>query len=105
MSELLKKLVGCTGFQWDRGNLEKNWIEHKVSYAECEKVFFNQPLIIPDYKHSKEETRYYALGRTNKGRKLFVVFTIRNNLIRIISARDMNQKERRVYDEKENPSI
>jgi len=39
------------------------------------------------------------LGRTNDDRYLFVVFTIRNNKIRVISARDMNRKERRVYRE------
>ena len=70
-------------------------------YLETEELFFNKPLIISvDIKHSIEEKRYYALGITNKQRHLFVVFTIRKELIRIISARDMNKNEREKYYEK-----
>jgi len=91
-------LAECTGFEWDEGNFIKNWGKHGVSYLECEQLFFNQPLITQrDEKHSMNETRYYALGQTDAHRKLFIVFTIRNNLIRVISARDMNRKERKEY--------
>ena len=90
----------CDGFQWDYGNLEKNLYKHKVTNSECEQVFFNQPIIvIDDTKHSEDENRWYLLGRTDQDRFLFVVFTIRKNLIRIISARDMNKKEREIYNE------
>lgn len=66
--------------------------------AECEQVFFNQPLVVAeDVKHSLDELRFYALGRTDTDRRLYVVFTLRGTLIRIISARDMNRKERVVY--------
>lgn len=89
---------GCTGFDWDEGNLKKNWIKHKVSPFECEQIFFNQPLVLTnDAKHSQLELRYYALGRTDADRYLFVVFTVRKKLIRIISARDMNRKEKKAY--------
>ena len=54
-----------TGFQWDEGNRDKNWTKHKVSNSECEEVFCNESLIVPDIKHSEQEQRYYALGRTN----------------------------------------
>jgi hypothetical protein len=88
------------GFQWDSGNSEKNFYKHIVSNSECEQVFFNQPIIVvDDSKHSEDENRFYLLGRTDQGRLLFVVFTIRKNLIRIISARDMNKKEREIYNE------
>lgn len=88
------------GFDWDEGNIEKNWERHKVSYLECEEVFFNQPIIIrEDEVHSGSENRYYVLGKTNDGRDLFIVFTIRNKKIRVISARDMKRKERRLYRE------
>ena len=91
-------LVKCTGFQWDKGNIFKNWEKHSVSILECEQVFFNQPLITQrDDKHSMNEPRYYALGQTDAYRKLFIVFTIRINLIRVISARDMNRKETKEY--------
>ena len=93
-----ENLKDCVGFQWDEGNSEKNWISHQVRKSECEQIFFNQPLILGnDLKHSTFEQRYYALGQTDDGRKLFIVCTIRENRIRIISARDMSKKEREVY--------
>jgi uncharacterized protein len=77
-----------------------------VARLECEQVFFNLPLVVADdEKHSQDETRYYALGQTDRGRKLFLVFTIRNSLIRAISARDMNRNEKRIYDEKEDSEV
>ncbi len=91
-------LSECTGFDWDQGNLEKNWVSHEVSAAECEQIFFNLPLVVTDdLKHSQKENRFYALGQTDTGRLLFLVFTIRRKLIRVISARDMNRKERKAY--------
>lgn len=87
-----------TGFNWDEGNDTKNWAKHKVSQFECEQVFFNQPLIVqPDGAHSGNEARFYALGKTDRGRLLFVVFTIRKNLIRVISARNMTSQEVKEY--------
>ena len=88
------------GFSWDKGNSEKNWLKHKVTKQETEQVFFNRPILVfDDEKHSKNERRFYLLGRTDLDKKLFVVFTTRKNLIRIISARDMNKKEREIYNE------
>jgi len=98
-------LQDCTGFDWDKHNSCKNWDKHLVDMNECEEIFFNQPLIVlNDIKHSKLEKRFYSLGKTDTERKLFVVFTIRNNLICIISARDMAKKEKMRYKnyEKEN---
>jgi uncharacterized DUF497 family protein len=98
-------LQNYTGFEWDKRNLEKNWNKHKVSYLECEQIFFNCPLLLyDDIKHSKEETRMYILGKTDMERLLFVAFTTRNNLIRVISARDMNKKEQVIY-EKSNTNL
>ena len=96
---LLDDVARCTGFDWDEGNLLKNWEKHRVSASECEQIFFNRPLIVaPDEKHSGPEARFYALGHTDAGRRLFVVFTVRRTLIRVISARDMNPRERKEYD-------
>lgn len=95
IGELVRR---CTGFQWDAGNLLKNWERHDVSDGESEQVFFNEPLLLfPDLRHSRQEDRYLALGRTDADRLLIVVFTVRADLIRVISARDMNRKERREY--------
>jgi uncharacterized DUF497 family protein len=88
------------GFDWDEGNLLKNWEKHRVTASECEQVFFNRPLVAGmDPSHSKTEDRYHALGVTDAGRLLFIVFTVRQNKIRVISARDMNRRERKVFDE------
>ncbi len=93
-----KILANCTGFEWDDGNITKNWDKHDVSPGECEQIFFNKPLIVKrDSKHSKFENRYYALGRTNTDRLLFAVFTVRKDKIRIISARDMTIMETKRY--------
>lgn len=101
-----RQLSACSGFEWDEGNFEKNWLEHKVARPECEQIFFNRPLVVADdEKHSQDEVRYYALGQTDKGRRLFWVFTIRGSLIRVISARDMNRAEKRIYDEKEDSEV
>lgn len=94
----LENLKECVGFEWDAGNSEKNWLSHQVTKSESEQIFFNQPLFIEDdEKHSRIEVRYYALGKTDDERKLFIVFTIRKNLIRVISARDMRKKEKKAY--------
>ena len=94
--ELVKQ---CEGFQWDRGNVEKNFLKHQVSPSESEQIFFNQPLIVTgDLGHSQQERRLYALGRTDAGRLLFVSFTVRHKLIRVVSARAMSRQERRIYE-------
>jgi len=95
---VLDDLFRCTGFDWDEGNSGKNWHDHNVSDAESEEVFFNDPLVAgADIAHSQSEPRYFALGRTDSGRLLFVAFTLRKRLIRIISARDMTRKEAKRY--------
>ncbi|MEK7458351.1 MAG: BrnT family toxin [Patescibacteria group bacterium] len=97
----LKEILDlCDGFEWDGGNSTKNWLKHKVSWNEIEDVFFNKPLLLKsDKKHSQIETRYWALGKTNANRGLFMSFTLRGRKIRIISARDQNKKERNVYEQ------
>lgn len=91
-------LAQCTGFEWDTGNAEKNARAHWVGQSESEQVFFNRPVVIaPDLAHSDTEERYAALGKTHADRRLAVVFTIRGTLVRIISARDMSRRDRRLY--------
>jgi uncharacterized DUF497 family protein len=94
----MERVTGCTGFQWDEGNSAKISERHKVSPAECEELFFNIPLIVADDdKHSANEARFYALGQSDSGRLLFLIFTVREKLIRVISARDMSRRERKIY--------
>jgi uncharacterized DUF497 family protein len=89
------------GFDWDEGNARKSADKHGVTQAEAEQVFSGEPLIADDVKHSQQEFRFQALGVTNEGRFLHVTFMLRNDRrrIRTISARDMNRKERIVYEQ------
>jgi uncharacterized DUF497 family protein len=97
MDELV--FPGCTGFEWDSGNTDKNRDKHGVEPGECEEAFFNRPFIVAaDERHSASESRYLALGRSDAGRRLFLVFTVRGELVRVISARDMSRKEKAVYE-------
>jgi len=91
-------LDGCVGFDWDDGNVDKNWASHRVAFWEAEEIFFNEPLVLrSDSAHSTSEARYLSLGVTDSARHLFVSFTVRNALIRVISARDMTRRERAAY--------
>lgn len=86
-------------FDWDESNSYKNWVKHSVTMKEAERVLLNNPLITQeDRKHSKDEKRYKCMGKTDEGRLLFIVFTRRNNKIRVISARSMNKIEREIYE-------
>ncbi|TFH66392.1 MAG: BrnT family toxin, partial [Gemmatimonadales bacterium] len=69
------ELAQCTGFEWDEGNMEKNWELHGVSAVESEQVFFQRPILIArDPLHSQDEFRYSALGKTVADRELTIVF-------------------------------
>ena len=98
MTDLLDLLTECVGFEWDENNSNKNWATHQVLWTEAEEVFFNEPLIVAaDVLHSAQEARFFALGQTDASRLLFLAFTVRKQMIRVISARDMSRRERRVY--------
>ena len=86
-------------FLWDKGNKDKNQEKHSVGNTEAEEVFFdNRKVIIRDTLHSDKEERFIVLGKTKKRRLLYIVFTNRADKIRIISARDLNIKERMFYE-------
>lgn len=96
MDELLARVEQAEGFEWDAGNLPKIWERHQVRFSECEEVFAGAPrLLQPDPRHSLAEPRFVVHGRTRAGRWLGIVFTLRGERIRVISARDLNRRERR----------
>jgi uncharacterized DUF497 family protein len=100
MKEWPQILDLAEGFEWDEGNIRKNWEKHQVSHIECEEIFFNSPVIFrEDESHSTSENRSFVLGKTDTDRLLFAVFTMRGGKIRIISARDMSRRERKVYEQ------
>jgi uncharacterized DUF497 family protein len=95
-------LAACTGFDWDDANVTKNWERHRVTPEEAEEIFFHDPLIVrSDPGHSAREKRYWALGKTTRERRLFAAFTLRHNLIRVVSVRDMSRREVEVYEKRE----
>jgi len=104
---MIKILPEPISFEWDKGNIDKNLKKHNVSDKEAEQVFNDESkFIFEDEEHSDKEIRYALFGRSDKKRKLSIVFTIRHNKLRIITARDMSKKERRDYEEiKKNTNI
>lgn len=88
------------GFEWDKGNIDKSYQKHGIAPKESEEVFLDENLkVIRDIKHSQKENRLIALGKTFEEKMLFIVFIIRKNKIRIISARNINRKEKREYEQ------
>ena len=86
-------------FEWDKGNIGKNK-KHNVEDKEAEEIFLDdRKKTFKDKLHSGGEERFRVVGKTKKGRLLFVVFTMRKGKIRIISARDINKKEVSLYEE------
>ncbi len=97
----------ANGFDWDRGNRAK-CEKHGLSVAMIKGLFTRPLAILPDAAHSQREKRLRAIGRTEKGRGVFIIFTLRRKadelLIRPISARYMHKKEIEAYEE-ENPAL
>lgn len=87
------------GFEWNRANIDKSFEKHGITPNQSEEIFLDEDLkVIRDIKHSQKEKRLIAIGKTFENKILFIVFTIRKNKIRIISARPANKKERRNYE-------
>lgn len=88
-------------FDWDEGNNFKNFDKHGVTNQECEEVFMDENKVMhKDLAHSIKENRFLLIGKTQSERLLFLVFTLRKDQIRVISARDLNQKEYRLYEQR-----
>ena len=98
MSEVLRRVKG---FHWDEGNSTKNEAKHGVTDRESEEIFFNKPLVVTRSSKEEKEIRYVALGKTYGSRLLTVVFTVRANRIRVISARPMSRNERKLYEKED----
>ncbi len=87
-------------FEWDKQKGKTNLKKHGVSFEEASTVFADPLAVtIPDPLHSEEEDRFATLGMSNRRRLLVVVFTDRDQRIRIISARKATPRERKDYEE------
>lgn len=103
----MRALPKVITFEWDKGNLDKSYQKHGITPKEAEEIFVSEELyVLPDIKHSQKEKRFIALGKTQEGKQLFVVFAISKESIRIISARRMHKREVEKYEKaKENPKV
>jgi uncharacterized DUF497 family protein len=90
-------------FAWDANKAGLNLSKHGVPFDEAATVFGDdQGLEWEDLQHSDKEARLKRLGRSNMGRILLVVYTVKRSIdgketIRIISARQASRKERKAY--------
>ena len=89
-------------FEWDKGDIDKNEIKHRVQNKESEEIFFdsNKKIIKSRKLYFKDEDRYILIGKTKKERLLYIVFTKRGRKLRIISAGDINKKEKYLYEKR-----
>lgn len=86
-------------FEWDKRKEKSNITKHSVSFEIAATVFGDDlSITIADPLHSENEERYVIMGESIDRRLLVVVFTERNNRIRIISAREATNKERSYYE-------
>lgn len=87
-------------FEWDKLKASLNIRKHGVCFEEASTVF-SDPLALTIYDplHSEDEDRYVTLGESQRRRLLVVVFTDRDDRIRIISAREATRRERKDYEE------
>lgn len=87
-------------FIWLPDILEKLFVKHRVSQDEVEEVFFNRPRFrFVESGHRLGEDVYAACGQTDAGRYLIAFFLRKpDHLALILSVRDMDRKERRLYE-------
>ena len=86
-------------FDWDEANKNKIWFKHKISTEECEEAFAAKYIFSqPDELHSGTEERNILISKTKKARVLFIVYTLRKNKVRVVSARDMHKREQSFYE-------
>lgn len=87
-------------FEWDEQKAELNYRKHRVSFEEAQTVFRDpNSITILDSEHSIEEERYIDIGLSERGRILVVVYTERQEKIRIISSRKATTKEMQIYEQ------
>jgi uncharacterized DUF497 family protein len=88
------EFLAPAGFEWDENKSRANLIKHGIDFDDASEVFY-EPVIIRGSKRNNEE-RWIATGKSHN-RIVTVVFTLRSDLIRIISARHPRPNEERAY--------
>ena len=86
-------------FEYDPQKAQTNRQKHGVSFAEAEFVFFD-PLAIHDVDpDATDEERFIAVGMGSSRLLLVVVYTMRGDAVRLISARRATHQEAKTYEE------
>lgn len=87
-------------FEWHSNKALSNLVKHNVSFNEASTVFGDPlSLTFPDPDHSDDESRYITIGESTQGRLLIISHTDRGQRIRIISARTVTRRERKIYED------
>ncbi len=87
-------------FEWDENKAESNFLKHDITFEEAVTVFADPYLLFTeDSKHSQQEEREWAIGEAENGSLIVIIFTMRDDKIRIISARKATKTERKRYEE------
>jgi uncharacterized protein len=91
-------VIAPTNFEWDEAKAVANAANHNVPFRYAVRVFDDKSFVITDVSRAEDnEVRLKAIGMV-EGRLLTVVFTMRGEVCRIISARRPNRPEERLYD-------
>jgi uncharacterized DUF497 family protein len=86
-------------FEWDEPKAAENERKHEVSFEEAATCFYDpHQVAFYDFDHSEEEDREILIAHSESGRTLLVVYTLRGEAIRIISARRTTRQETRDYE-------
>ncbi|MEA5088053.1 BrnT family toxin [Solidesulfovibrio sp.] len=83
-------------FEWDEVKRQANIAKHGIDFYDAKVALEDAPMMLVDTRKEYGERRCIAAGEVH-GHMLLVVFTIRNGVFRIISARKANSRERRKY--------
>ena len=83
-------------FEWDEPKRLRNLGRHGIDFADCPAVFESQMLVTLDGRKDYGELRYIGIGILD-GRIVTVVWTVRGETVRLISARKAHVKERAAY--------
>jgi hypothetical protein len=96
----LRPKAAAMEFEWHESKAELNWQTHGITFTEAMTVFAD-PLSLTAYdpEHSDDEDRFVTIGSTAVGRLVVVSHTDRNEVIRLISAREATSRERKAYED------
>ena len=84
-------------YEWDNKKRTANLEKHGIDFADVNLLDWSRALIEPDTRHDYGESRYVVLAPRDDGRLMFIVFTLRGDVLRIISYRKANSREEKKY--------